>query len=128
MAKDKFKKRQDRRRLIRGEMTKRGISGREIAARVGMSQSAVSRYCATSPRIVAALIEAGVPARTVQNPPQPPKGRRGHLPYRKGGREGGGGAVGVREVDNPPSPRPSPARGEGVLKTAGGDAGATKTK
>jgi predicted transcriptional regulator len=63
MSKDKFKKRKERRRLIRGEMTKRGISGKEIAAKVGVDPSAVSKYCATSPRIVAALIEAGVPAR-----------------------------------------------------------------
>jgi hypothetical protein len=63
MGKDKFKKRKERRRFIRGEMTKRGISGREIAARLGISPPAVSMNCATSPRIVAALIEAGMPAR-----------------------------------------------------------------
>lgn len=63
MGKDKFKKRKERRRLIRGEMTKRGISGIEIAARVNRTPSAVSQGCATSPRIVAALIEAGVPAK-----------------------------------------------------------------
>ncbi len=63
MSKDKFRKRQERRRLIRGEMTKRGISGRKIAAQLGITPGAVSKYCATSPRIVAALIEAGLPAK-----------------------------------------------------------------
>jgi transcriptional regulator with XRE-family HTH domain len=63
MSKDKFRKRKDRRRLIRGEMTKRGISGREIAARIGVDPSTVSKYCATSPRVIAALIEAGVPEK-----------------------------------------------------------------
>ena len=63
MGKDKFRKRKERRRLIRGEMTKRGISGKDIAARVNRTESAVSQGCATSPRIVAALIEAGVPRR-----------------------------------------------------------------
>lgn len=63
MSKDKFKKPRERRRIIRGEMTKRGISGKEIAARLGISEPAVSQGCATAPRIVAALIEAGMPAR-----------------------------------------------------------------
>jgi len=62
MSKDKFKKRKDRRRLIRGEMTKRGISGKALAAKIGVSEATVSRYCATSPQVVAALIAAGVPA------------------------------------------------------------------
>ncbi len=63
MSKDKFKKRKERRRFIRGEMTKRGITGKQIAARLGISEPAVSVGCATAPRIVAALIEAGMPAR-----------------------------------------------------------------
>ena len=63
MAKDKFRKRKDLRRNIRGEMTKRGIVGREIAAKLNITPGAVSKGCATSPRIIAALIEAGVPAR-----------------------------------------------------------------
>jgi len=63
MSKDKFKKRKEKRRLIRGEMTKRGIVGKEVAVRLGITPGAVSKYCATSPRIVAALIEAGIPAR-----------------------------------------------------------------
>lgn len=74
MSKDKFKKRKDRRRLIRGEMTKRGISGRAIATKIGVDPSAVSRGCATSPRIVAALIEAGIPARLFGKAPQEEKG------------------------------------------------------
>jgi hypothetical protein len=63
MAKDKFKKRKERRRQIRGEMTKRGILGKDIAAQLGISEPAVSVGCATSPRVVAALIAAGMPAR-----------------------------------------------------------------
>jgi hypothetical protein len=63
MGKDKFKKRKERRRLIRGEMTKRGISGKEIAAQTGLTESAVSQGCATSPRVREALIKAGLPAR-----------------------------------------------------------------
>jgi hypothetical protein len=86
MGKDKFKKRQKKRRLIRGEMTKRGISGKEIAAQAGVCEAAVSRYCATSPRIVAALIEAGVPERMFGKTPHSPS-----LP--KGG-------------ETPPSPQP----------------------
>lgn len=69
MGKDKFKKRKEARRLIRGEMTKRGILGKEIAAQAGVCEAAVSRYCATSPRIVAALIEAGVPERMFKHAP-----------------------------------------------------------
>jgi hypothetical protein len=71
MGKDKFKKRKERRRLIRGEMTKRGISGKDIAVRVNRTESAVSQGCATSPRIVAALIEAGVPERMFKHVLQP---------------------------------------------------------
>jgi FixJ family two-component response regulator len=61
MGKDKFRKRKERRRLIRGEMTKRGILGKQIAAQLGISEAAVSQGCATSSRIVAALIAAGMP-------------------------------------------------------------------
>lgn len=63
MAKDKFKKRKERKRRVRAEMVKRGIRSKEIAARLGISEPAVSQGCATSPRIVAALIEAGLPER-----------------------------------------------------------------
>ena len=63
MSKDKFKKRKDRRRFIRGEMTKRGIKGKEIAERLNISPQAVSQHCATSPRVVAELIAAGMPER-----------------------------------------------------------------
>jgi hypothetical protein len=63
MGKNKFTKRKEARRLIRGEMTKRGIVGKAIALQLGISEAAVSKGCATSPRIVAALIEAGVPRR-----------------------------------------------------------------
>lgn len=63
MSKNKSKKREERRRLIRGEMTKRGIKGKEIAARLGISEPSVSQGCATSLRIVQALIEAGMPKR-----------------------------------------------------------------
>jgi hypothetical protein len=85
MGKDKFKKRKERRRLIRGEMTKRGISGKEIAARVNRTESAVSQGCATSPRIVAELIRQGVPARL----------------------------FGKSRGQDSPSPLSSPTRGEG---------------
>jgi hypothetical protein len=71
MGKDKFKKRKEARRLIRGEMTKRGILGKEIAVQAGVCEAAVSRYCATSPRIVAALIKAGVPERMFKHAPSP---------------------------------------------------------
>ena len=76
MSKNKFKKRKDRKRLIRAEMVKRGILSKEIAARLGISEPAVSQGCATSPRIVAALIEAGVPERVFgkTSPPSPPPG------------------------------------------------------
>jgi hypothetical protein len=63
MADDKCTKRKKMRRLIRGEMTKRGIKGKDIAAQLGLCEMAVSKGCATSPRVVAALIEAGIPAR-----------------------------------------------------------------
>ncbi len=63
MGKDKFTQRKIQRRLIRGEMVKRGIKGKDIAAALGVSEMAVSKGCATSPRIVAALIAAGVPER-----------------------------------------------------------------
>ena len=76
MSKNKFKKRKDRKRLIRAEMVKRGILSKEIAARLGVSEPAVSQGCATSPRIVAALIEAGVPERVFGKiaPPRPEPG------------------------------------------------------
>ena len=51
-----------KKRLIRAEMVKRGILSKEIAARLGISEPAVSQGCATSPRIVAEIIAAGVPA------------------------------------------------------------------
>ena len=77
MSKNKFKKRKERRRFIRGEMTKRGIIGKVIAGRLGISAAAVSLGCATSPRVVAALIEAGMPARLFKQPSQPcPRGMR----------------------------------------------------
>ena len=63
MSKEKFRKRKERKRLIRAEMVKRGILSKEIAARLGISEPAVSQGCATSPRIVAEIIAAGVPAR-----------------------------------------------------------------
>jgi len=63
MAKNKFTKRKKARQLIRGETTKRGILGKDIARALGISEAAVSKGCATSPRIVAALIEVGVPER-----------------------------------------------------------------
>jgi hypothetical protein len=81
MGKDKFEKRKEARRLIRGEMTKRGILGKEIAVQAGVCEAAVSRYCATSPRVVAALIKAGVPERLFkQIPPSPPlqRGEKDH--------------------------------------------------
>jgi len=86
MSKDKFKKRKERRRLIRGEMTKRGISGKEIAARVNRTESAVSQGCATSPRIVAALIEAGVPARLFGKAAPSPQPKSPLTPLYKGGK------------------------------------------
>ncbi len=67
MGKDKFKKRKERRRFIRGEMTKRGISGKKVAESLGISESAVSQGCATSPRIIEALIEAGMPEKLFGN-------------------------------------------------------------
>jgi lambda repressor-like predicted transcriptional regulator len=95
MGKDKFKKRQQKRRLIRAEMTKRGISGREIAAQAGVCEAAVSRYCATSPRVVEALIKAGVPERLFgkkarSSQPKPPltppyKGGEGEGEHRQDG-------------------------------------------
>jgi hypothetical protein len=81
MAKDKFRKRKDLRRNIRGEMTKRGIVGREIAERLNITPGAVSKGCATSPRIIEALIEAGVPARMFGKiPPSPPLPKGGDFP------------------------------------------------
>ncbi len=62
MGKDKFTKRKEWRRLIRGEMVKRGIYAKDIAAQLGITAGAVSKGYGV-PRIVAALIEAGVPAR-----------------------------------------------------------------
>jgi DNA-binding transcriptional regulator LsrR (DeoR family) len=63
MAKDKFKKRKEMRRRIRWEMEDRGIKSKDIAASLGISEAAVSKGLATSPRVVEALIAAGVPAR-----------------------------------------------------------------
>jgi len=63
MSKDKIRKRKMQRRKVRWAMEDLGIKGKEIAARLGISEAAVSQGCATSPRIVAALIAAGVPER-----------------------------------------------------------------
>jgi len=63
MGKDKFSKRKERKRLVRAEMVKRGIYAKDIAAALNISESAVSQGCTTSPRTVAALIEAGIPVR-----------------------------------------------------------------
>lgn len=63
MGKDKFGRRKERKRLVRAEMVKRGILAKEIAKELNISESAVSQGCATSSRIVAALIEAGLPER-----------------------------------------------------------------
>jgi hypothetical protein len=76
MSKDKFKKRKAQRRKIRWAMEDLGIKGVQIAARLGISAPAVSKGLGTSPRVVAALIEAGVPGKLFE--------RRG---AQRGGRE-----------------------------------------
>jgi biotin operon repressor len=63
MSKDKFKKRKMMRRRIRWAMEDLGITGAAIAAQLGITRGAVSKGLATSPRVVAALKEAGVAAR-----------------------------------------------------------------
>ena len=90
MAKDKFRKRKEQKRLIRGEMVGRGIRVVEVAARLRhpggkpYTVQAVYKGMTSSPRVVAALISAGVPARLfgkaapgTQSPATPPdtKGR-----------------------------------------------------
>jgi thiamine biosynthesis lipoprotein ApbE len=62
MGKDKFTKRKEWRRLIRGEMVKRGIYAKDIAKQLKITAGAVSKGYGV-PRIQEALIEAGVPAR-----------------------------------------------------------------
>ena len=63
MGKDKQQKDKIKRIWVKWAMKKRGIKGKDIAARLNITWGAVSKGLATSPRIVAALIEAGVPAR-----------------------------------------------------------------
>lgn len=69
MAKDKFRKRKEQKRLIRGEMIKRGIRVAEIAAGLKhpggkpYTVQAVYKGMTNSPRVMAALIAAGIPAR-----------------------------------------------------------------
>ncbi|MCL4503846.1 MAG: hypothetical protein M1438_18640 [Deltaproteobacteria bacterium] len=63
MSKDKFKKRKEARRKIRWAMDDRGIKGKDIAAELGITPGAVSKGLATSPRVVAALIAAGLPEK-----------------------------------------------------------------
>ncbi|MGP8051605.1 MAG: hypothetical protein ACLPYB_13480 [Desulfobaccales bacterium] len=63
MGKDKFSKRKARKRLVKSEMVRRGILAKDIAQGLNLTDSAVSHGLATSPRIVAALIAAGVPER-----------------------------------------------------------------
>jgi hypothetical protein len=85
MSKDKFKKRKLQRRKIRWAMEDLGIKGKDIAARLGISEAAVSQGCATSPRIVAALVEAGVPARLFgKAAPAPQPGAAGGTPALRG--------------------------------------------
>ncbi len=62
MGKNKFTKRKEKRRAIRGEMVKRGILAKDIAAQLGITEAAVSQGYGV-PRIMAALIQAGLPAR-----------------------------------------------------------------
>jgi|GEM_PF-1886764 hypothetical protein len=62
MGKDKFTKRKEWKRLIRGEMVKRGIFAKDIAAKLKITEGAVSKGYGV-PRIMEAIIEAGVPAR-----------------------------------------------------------------
>jgi hypothetical protein len=64
MGKDKFKKRKERKRLIRAELLRRNIRVKDVAAGLGVSMVAVYKGMMTgSARVAAALIEAGVPAR-----------------------------------------------------------------
>jgi hypothetical protein len=63
VSKNKFKKRKMRRRRIKWAMEDRGIKLGDIAAKLGITVSGVSKGLATSPRVIGALIEAGVPAK-----------------------------------------------------------------
>jgi len=69
MAKHKFRKRKERKRLIRAEMLRRNITVREIAAGLrhtsgqAYTVQAVYKGMLSSPKVMAALIAAGVPAK-----------------------------------------------------------------
>jgi hypothetical protein len=74
MGKDKFKKRKERKRLIRAELLRKNIMVKEIAAGLGVTIQAVYKGMgAGSARVTEALIAAGVPKRLLkQIPPSPP--------------------------------------------------------
>jgi transcriptional regulator with XRE-family HTH domain len=88
--------RETRRRLLRAEMVRLGITGAQIARQLGTGRSWVSMVLAGkhhSAKVEEALIRAGVPAEL---------------------------------FGDSPSPQPSPTRGEGEIRSAGGDACATR--
>ena len=71
MSKDKFQKRKERKRLIRAELLRRDIKVTEIAAGLGYTVQAIYKGMTSSPKVMAALIEAGVPARLFGKTPSP---------------------------------------------------------
>ena len=72
MSKDKFKKRKERKRLVRAEMLRRDVKAQQIAAGLGYTVQAVYKGMISSPKVMAALVAAGVPEKMF--------GRKDHRP------------------------------------------------